>query len=268
MTEEVPKRPLVSIVVPCFNAEGFIAETLSGVQEQTYENWECIVVDDASTDRSARVVEEMAESDSRIRLLELERNGGAAEARNSGLDLVRGEYIAFLDADDYWVPRKLEKQVALSRECGAAIVHSSYRFVDESGSFLPGGVIASDQVDLRKYLRNTEIGMSTSLLDRAQVEPLQFRNIRLCQDTHLWLQLLSRGLISRGLTEPLVHYRVREGQISGSKLAMAKQVFLLWMEVKEVSILERLWSFSCYAINGFRKRRGDLGTRLGEGVKD
>lgn len=246
--------PLVSVVVPCYNCERFVGETLDAVLAQTFADWECLLIDDASTDGSAEVIREYAARDKRFRPILLEKNVGAAGARNAGLEAVRGRFVAFLDSDDYWVPEKLEKQISFMEETGAPIVHSSYRFVDEKGEFLPGGVRATDRVDLRVYMRNTEIGMSTSLVDREQTGELRLRNIRLCQDTNLWLELLERGFVSRGMAEVLVHYRIREGQISGSKFGMAKQVFLLWMGIKEVSFPMRLCYFVNYAVNGFRKR--------------
>jgi teichuronic acid biosynthesis glycosyltransferase TuaG len=251
--------PLVSIVVPCYNAEAFIGATLESVLAQTFSDWECVVIDDASSDGSAAVIARYAGADSRIRPVFQAVNGGAAKARNAGLAAVHGTYLAFLDADDSWLPEKLAKQVAFIRETGAALTHTSYRFVDEEGAVLPGGVNASDRVDLRSYMHNTEIGMSTSLLDRAQVGEFSFRDIRLCQDTHLWLVLLRRGLVSRGLPEPLVHYRVRRGQISGSKVAMAKQVYALYREIEEVGVVEQLVSYASYACNGLRKRLGTPG---------
>ena len=255
MSEPVP---LVSIIVPCYNAETFLGATLEAVIAQTFTDWECVVVDDASRDGSAAVLAQYAERDPRIRPVFQPVNGGAAAARNAGLGVIRGRYLAFLDADDYWLPEKLAKQVAYMREKGAPIVHTSYRFIDKKGAFLPGGVLASNRVDLRTYMRNTEIGMSTSLLDRGQVGEFSFRDIRLCQDTHLWLVLLRRGLVSLGMAETLVHYRVREGQISGSKVAMAKQVYALYREIGEVGVATQLFSFASYAFNGFRKRLATL----------
>jgi len=246
--------PLVSIVVPCYNAGAYLGATLDSVLAQTFTDWECVVIDDASRDDSSTVLARYAERDARIRAVYQAVNGGAAAARNAGLAVIRGRYLAFLDSDDHWLPEKLEKQVAYLRETGAPLVHTSYRFIDEKGHFLPGGVKASDRVDLRTYMRNTEIGMSTSLLDREKVGEFSFRDIRLCQDTHLWLVLLRRGLVSRGMAETLVHYRVREGQISGSKVAMAKQVYALYREIDEVGLTTQLFSFASYAFNGFRKR--------------
>jgi teichuronic acid biosynthesis glycosyltransferase TuaG len=246
--------PAISIIVPCYNSGRFIRATLEAVRAQTFADWECIVIDDASSDDSAAIVAAMAAEDPRIVPLRLPENLGAAGARNAGLERVRGDYIAFLDSDDYWVPEKLARQVAYARETGAAMVHSSYRFVDESGQFLPGGVKASDRVDLRSYMRNTEIGMSTSLIDRGKIGAIHFKNIRLCQDTDLWLTLLDRGFISRGMEEVFVHYRIREGQISGSKIGMAKQVLRLYLGIEQVSFSGRIFYFFCYAANGVLKR--------------
>lgn len=246
--------PLVSIVLPCYNASAFLAETLESVRAQTFEDWECIAVDDASSDGTRAILEAFAQRDARIRPRFLQSNGGAAAARNAGLAGLRGRYLAFLDADDLWEAEKLRLQVERLEATGAALCHTSYRFINKAGESMPGGVKAAPRVDLRRYLRSTEIGMSTAVIDRAQVGDFEFRDIRICQDTHLWLALLRRGFISEGLTEPLVRYRVREGQISGSKIAMARQVFALYEEIGEIPTLERWFSFACYAANGFRKR--------------
>jgi len=246
-------RP-VSIVLPCHNASEFLSETLDSVLAQSFTDWECVVVDDASTDGSPDVIARYAATDLRIRPVYREVNGGAAEARNAGVAAARGRYLAFLDADDLWKPEKLARQLAFMEETGAAISHTSYGFINETGGRLRGGVRASGRVDLRLYMRNTEIGMSTSLIDREQVGSFTFRDIRLCQDTHLWLTLLRRGIVSRGIPEPLVDYRVRSGQISASKLAMARQVFSLYREIDEVGPVERILCFASYAFNGFRKR--------------
>lgn len=248
------EAPLVSIVLPCYNAAAFLAETLDSVIAQTFGDWECIAVDDASSDGTAGVLEDYARRDPRIRPRFLPRNGGAAASRNAGLAGLRGRYLAFLDADDLWEAEKLRLQVERLKATGAALSHTSYRFINEAGAPMPGGVKAAPRVDLRRYLRTTEIGMSTAVLDRDQVGAFEFRDIRICQDTHLWLALLRRGFISEGLPEPLVKYRVREGQISGSKIAMARQVFALYEEIGEIPAWERRVSFAFYAANGLRKR--------------
>ncbi len=246
--------PVVSIIIPCYNGGRHLRAALEAVMAQTFADWECIVVDDASDDDSAVVIAAIVAADPRIISVRLGRNRGAAGARNTGLERARGSYIAFLDSDDYWTPEKLERQVAFARENGAAIVHSSYRFVDDLGNFLPGGVRASDRVDLRSYMRNTEIGMSTSLIDREKIGAFIFNELWLCHDTDLWLRLLGRGFVSRGMGAAFVHYRIRAGQISGSKFGMAKQVLRLYLGIVQISFPARIFYFFCYAVNGVLKR--------------
>lgn len=109
-------NPLVSVIMPAYGAEAYIEEAIASVQAQTYENWELLVLEDCSPDRCAQIVEDMAREDSRIRLLRNEKNMGVARTRNRGLDLCRGDYVAFLDSDDLWRPQKLQKQLALAKK--------------------------------------------------------------------------------------------------------------------------------------------------------
>lgn len=124
---------LVSIVVPVYNAQKFIAETIATVQAQTYTAWELILVDDYSTDESAKLIEQFCKKDGRIKLLKMKRNSGAAITRNTGIDAAKGRYLAFLDADDTWVATKLQKQVEFMSGRGHAFTFTSYEFADENG---------------------------------------------------------------------------------------------------------------------------------------
>lgn len=109
-------QPLVSIVTPSYNASSFIKETIQSVQSQTYKNWEMIIIDDVSKDNTCELIKEEIKKDNRIRLIELQENGGAAIARNTGINNAKAKYVAFLDSDDLWLPEKLEKQLAFMQE--------------------------------------------------------------------------------------------------------------------------------------------------------
>ena len=126
---------LVSIIVPVYNAENYIAETIACVTAQTYTEWELLLVEDCSKDKSLSVIEQCLEEqrDNRIRLIRQPTNMGAAKARNRGIKEARGRYIAYLDADDLWVPEKLEKELQFMREKEAAFVFTGYEFADEQG---------------------------------------------------------------------------------------------------------------------------------------
>lgn len=245
---------LVSIITPVYNAAEFISDTIDSVIEQSYTDWEYILVDDCSTDNSIELIRTKYSNDPRIKVVCSPCNGGAGVARNLGLDNASGDLIAFLDADDLWLPEKLTRQVAFMQKNNSAIVHTSYAFINEQGDGMAGRVDVSPRVNLRSYMRNTEIGMSTSLLDKRVVGQFELHTMRTRQDTRLWLGLLSHGFEANGLNEELVLYRVRKGQISGNKVVIAWRTLKLYLSIDNVPLVERLVNYGFYAFNGVFKR--------------
>ena len=131
----MPGTPRVSIVTPVFNGAGTIAEAIHSAQRQTFRDWELIVVDDGSTDATVDVVRAIGES--RVRVERCGNQAGPASARNRGVALARGEFVAFLDSDDVWMPDKLERQVdVLERTPDAAAAYTWTAFIDERGRFM------------------------------------------------------------------------------------------------------------------------------------
>lgn len=125
------KMPMVSVIMPAYNAAAYIAEAIRSVQSQTMMDWELLVIDDCSSDDTRQIVQTLARKDSRIHLLPNEKNMGTARTRNRGMDLCHGVYIALLDSDDVWYPQKLQQQIDLAEETGADIVYCSYAMVDQ-----------------------------------------------------------------------------------------------------------------------------------------
>lgn len=248
------KNIKVSIITPLYNAESFISETIDSVLCQTFQDWELILVDDCSSDNTVLFVQSKYNNDRRIKLIKAEKNGGAGISRNLGLKVASAKLIAFLDADDVWLPNKLEKQIKFMKLHDSPIVHTSYSFIDEDGNEIPGHVSVSKNVDLNSYMRNTEIGMSTSLINIDIVGSFQFDSMRTRQDTNLWLNLLGNGHIAHGLDESLVKYRIRKGQISGNKLIIAWRTLKVYLSVTNISLFQRLLNFCHYAFNGVFKR--------------
>jgi teichuronic acid biosynthesis glycosyltransferase TuaG len=244
----------ISIILPVFNAKGFIDNTISSVLEQTFCNWELIIIDDCSDDRTYEYLCNKYKDVPSIRIFQNEVNSGAGVTRNKGLEKASAKIIAFVDADDVWLPQKLEIQSIHMRQHNSAIVHSSYSFIDEDGKSILGRVTASPKVDLNSYMRNTEIGMSTSLINRELVGDFSFDAMRTRQDTKLWLTLLEKGFISEGISEVLVRYRIRSGQISGNKLEIAWRTLNLYWMVDTLPTYIRLKNFFFYAVNGVLKR--------------
>src|SRR5690606_22928772 len=127
-------NPLVSVITPSYNSESFIKQTIESVQSQTYQNWEMIIVDDCSTDKTIEIIHQKSKEDTRIHLIKLNENSGAAVARNTAIRNAKGKYIAFLDSDDFWLPNKLERQVQFMLEHDYAFSYTSYRIMNEDGT--------------------------------------------------------------------------------------------------------------------------------------
>ncbi|MFT6734263.1 MAG: teichuronic acid biosynthesis glycosyltransferase TuaG [Marinobacter maritimus] len=246
--------PLVSIIIPVYNSRKYVHESIHSIIAQTFTSWELIIVDDCSIDGTYDYLLEKYASNSKIKVLRNEINSGAGVTRNLGLENASGRLIAFLDADDLWLPQKLEKQLAFMAANNSAIVHTSYSFIDERGDNIPGHVDVSEYVNLRSYMRNTEIGMSTSLINKDIVGEFRLHSMRTRQDTRLWLGLLSEGHIANGLNEDLVLYRVRKGQISGNKVIIAWRTLKVYLSITDIALSERLINYCYYAFNGVIKR--------------
>ena len=255
--------PVVSIVTPVHNGAAFIRETIASVQAQTWDDWELLVVDDASEDGSAEIVEDLAAEDSRIRVFRLERNGGAAVARNTAIESARGRYIAFLDGDDLWLPHKLERQLAFMRENNAAFSYAAYERVDEDGRYLsPVGV--PPRLRYRDLLKTCYVGCLTAMYDTNVFGKRYMPLIRRRQDYALWLELLRDGETAMGLNQVLGVYRVRSGSISSNKASTSLYTWRMYREVEGLSLARSAWCFAHQTGRAaVRNRLPGLARRLG-----
>lgn len=217
------EEPLVSIITPLFNASQFIAQTLESVQAQTYQNWEQIVVDDASTDGCAEIVAQFASKDDRIRLVKLDENKGAAYCRNQATQLAQGLYVAFLDSDDLWHPEKLQRQIRFMTDENCPVSFSSYLHIDENGNMLGKRIKALRELPYKKQLRNNYIGNLTGIYNADVLGKILAPNIRKRQDWAVWLEAIQKsGKPAQGIPEDLAFYRVRSGSISANKWNLVK----------------------------------------------
>ncbi|WP_020146562.1 glycosyltransferase family 2 protein [Thioalkalivibrio sp. ALJ15] len=255
--------PVVSVVTPVHNGAAFIRETITSVQAQTWGDWELLVVDDASEDDSAEIVEALAADDERIRVFRLERNEGAAVARNTAIEAARGQYIAFLDGDDLWLPHKLVRQLAFMREAGAAFSYGAYERVDENGRYLsPVGV--PDRLHYRELLKTCYVGCLTAMYDTKVFGKRYMPLIRRRQDYALWLDLLRDGETAMGLNEVLGIYRVRSGSISSNKASTSLYTWRMYREVEGLSLARSAWFFAHQTGRAaVRHRLPGLARRLG-----
>ncbi|XKE47247.1 glycosyltransferase [Halomonas organivorans] len=254
----------VSVITPMHNASKFISTNIESVLTQTYSDWELIIIDDGSTDSSAEIAEAFSLQDSRIQLIRLEGNNGAAVARNRGIRLARGRYIAFLDSDDAWEPHKLESQLAFMKASEAALVFSAYRKVDEAGREL-GVVGVPERAGYRDLLKTNYIGCLTAMYDTRRLGKVEMPLIRKRQDLALWLKILKlSGEPAWGQPEVLATYTVRAGSVSSNKQQAAAYQWRVYREVEALSLPACGYYFAQYALRGLlRSRLPGIARQLG-----
>ena len=243
----------VSIITPVHNSEKFIAATIESVLAQTFSDWEMIIVDDCSTDKSSEIINEYVSKDSRIRLIEFQENQGTGKARDVALQNAKSRFIAFLDSDDIWMPEKLEKQILFMTKNNYPISFTSYKIIDENGKDTGRVIEAVNSVNLHQYLKNTIIGYSSSMIDLSLTGEIQIADIRIRVDTHLWISLLKKGFVAYGLKEVLMKYRTHKSSISSKKIYAAKKTWNLYYHIEKLGFWRSVYYFGNYAINAIRK---------------
>ena len=246
----------VSVVTPTWNSEKYIRETIRSVQEQTFQNWEMVIVDDCSTDHTVKIVEEIAAQDSRIRILRQEVNQGAGAARTRSMQNATGRYIAYLDADDIWKPDKLEKQVAFMKEKDCGFSCTSYEVINDQGMPLNKYVHMLPKVDYVGFLTNNLLQTVGIMVDTQKVDKkhLVMPDMRRRQDAATWLQILKAGHVCYGMEEILAEYRRAENSLSSNKLKAVKGVWSLYRDVEKLSLPFSCYCFVRYAVLAVWKR--------------
>ncbi len=242
---------LISVVMPCYNASQYVAKAIESVKQQTVTRWELIVVDDASTDGSAEVARAAAGTDSRIRVLAMTTNGGAGVARNTGLAIAGGRWVSFLDCDDWWAPRKLERQWCFMREHKTPFTCSGY-VVEDVGRVVRV-VEGGQRVRQRDILINNVICTSGVMVDRTKFTRVQFDEQRSGQDLVLWYYLLAECKTAVVLGGTDVTYLRRRSSLSANKWRSAHGVWKIYRDKLTIPLPLRCFFFACYAWSGVRK---------------
>ena len=246
---------LVSIITPAYRAAKVIGETIVSVRGQSFTNWELLIAEDCGPDETRALVRDWQAKDGRIRLIELERNGGPAAARNAALRQARGRWLAFLDSDDLWLPEKLTRQLAFHRAVPEAkLSFTGFRRISADGGRTGRYIPVPARLDYRGLLANTAIATSTVIVDRARTGDFEMKRTYY-DDFACWLALLKPGGIAAGLDEDLMRYRVMDSSVSRDKGNSAKQVWLAYRKVERLGPVASAWYFTQYAARAWLKYR-------------
>jgi len=245
----------VSIVTPAYRAAAVIGETIQSVLAQTHGDWELLIAEDCGPDHTREVVREWEARDPRVRLIEMEANGGPAAARNAALAQARGRWIAFIDSDDLWLPEKLERQLEFHRRHpGAKISFTGFRRISADGGRVGHYISVPPRLDYRRLLGNTAIATSTVIVDREASGEFRMKKTYY-DDFACWLALLKPGGEALGLDEDLMRYRVLDKSVSRDKGNSARQVWRAYREVEGLGRAASAWYFAQYGLRAWLKYR-------------
>lgn len=245
----------VTVITPAYNASEFIADTIKSVQRQTFTDWEMIIVDDCSNDDTFDIVRRFAKKDKRIRILKNSSNRGVAASRNRGLDNACGDYIAFLDADDLWLPHKLEKQLMFMERANYVLTYTNYKKFDSDTKKRYKKVIrAPKTMTAQRIYGDTSIGCLTVMVNRKLSGAFHMPLINHTEDNITWQKILSRNDVKGyRLDEVLALYREGNASMTSGKKKAALKQWETYREYYRFSIPKSAFYFSLYAFHAAKK---------------
>lgn len=223
--------------MPCYNAEKYIHESIESIIAQTIPEWELLLINDASKDRTREIIDKYAEADSRIRTFNLDQNGGAAKARNVGIENSRFKYIAFLDSDDSWPAEKLQIQIEFMEKNNVQFSFTSYYIIDNQG-VVKGIRTAQKLLTYQKLITyGNDIGCLTVMYERERFKRYKFNeNIRGHEDYKMWLDIVKDTKEMYALDIPLAYYRIHPGNKNLNKWRSLVWNWEVWYKYEHLGL--------------------------------
>jgi glycosyltransferase involved in cell wall biosynthesis len=246
---------LVSIITPTYNSANFIAETIYSVQNQTFQNWEMLIVDDGSSDITEEIVLSFIENDKRIQFYKLESNSGPAVARNSAIERANGAYMTFIDSDDIWFPTFIENSIKTIQETQIPFVFSSYKRSNDKLEFVFSDFIVPQKVSYTDILKSNSISCLTAFVDIKTLGKKYMPLIRKRQDMGLWLKYLKVIPFGHGIQETQAIYRIRQNSLSRKKSDLIIYQWQFYREVEKLTIFQASYYMMHWMYRGFMKYR-------------
>lgn len=230
-------EPLVSIIMPAYNAEKYIEEAIESVLNQTYSNWELLICDDCSNDRTREIIKECKDNDKRIKLFELKENSGAAKARNTSIEQAEGTYIAFLDSDDVWFETKLSEQIGFMIENNYLFTCTYYNKIDGSSKSLDKVIRYKNEADFGELLKNCP-GNSTVIYNSRNLGKFYISNIKKRNDYLMWFQVIEKSNKINCLDKMLSSHRIIENSLSNNKKDLIKYHWIIYRKELDLSLIK------------------------------
>ena len=250
--------PMFSVVIPAYLNERHLEEAVQSALNQDFPDpgIEVIIVYDPSSDNTENIIDELAASNGSITVIKNAERLGVAESRNIGMRKARGEYVAFLDADDIWHKEKLSRQHELIKRTGCGLCYSSYCFVNENGQRVGKPFIVAEEIDYGGLLYGNIIGTTTCVISSEIAKNFKMDNNFYHEDFVCWLTILRSGHRACGITDVLVDYRLRTGSRSWDKLKMPRHRWNVYRKFLKFSLIKCIWYWGIGVIRAVRKYWG------------
>ena len=246
-------KNLVSIVCPIFNSEKYLSDTIISIKNQKYKNWQAILINDCSTDNSLNIIKSLISNDSRFTLIDNKKNMGVSYCRNIGIDISQGEFISFIDSDDFWDINKIDKQINFMLSNNYDFTYTNLIIIDDSSN-ITGYRNSPKFVDYKINLFSNWISTSSVILKRNLIGNIKFENIG-WEDYAFWMKIFKKNSFAVLYPESLTYYRVHSSSLSSFKIKSAYKTWINLYLVENLGFLKSCFYFFSYIINGFLKRK-------------
>lgn len=244
----------VSVIIPLFNAERWIESTIKSVVNQNYYPIEIIVVDDCSTDNSADIIKKIQRDIPYLKYYRMEQNSGVGLARNKGIEISSGIYLAFLDSDDIWHSEKLTKQLALfEQNPSVPLTFTAIQYIDENGMLIKKKRNIKQRISFKYLLRNTMIATSSVIINRKVVKDCKMPNRKSGEDYSTWLSILKKYGDALGINEALTSYRISNTSLSHNRANEIRHFYAVQTEDIGISKICACINTIFYIFNAVKK---------------
>lgn len=242
-----------SVIVTAYNCEKYILETMESIVAQTFTDYDVIIVEDCSVDRTREIIENFIAGKDNWKMYGNEKNRGVGYSRNRAFSLAKGRFVAILDSDDIWLEDKLFRQYQVMKDGGIDLCYSAYSYIDTDSKDMNYTYKVKSEVSYRSLMKENYIGCSTAVITNKIAKSNKMKENMLNEDFYFWLQVLKQGCVGKGIMQPLVKYRIHEKGRSYNKFKAAQNRFMIYRESEQLPLGTRWFCFLNYAVRATSK---------------
>jgi len=252
---KVKKNPFVDVIMPNYNKSQYLEESINSIIYQDYKNWNLIIIDNASTDDSKKVLDKFKSRYDKIKVVYLKKNKGVSFSRNLGMRLSKGEYLAFLDSDDYWAKGKLSEQINFMQKYNHVFTYTDFTpFISKNNvKIFKKKVIAPNNFKFEQFLNDTSISTSSMMLKKSSIKTIKFPIIKNFEDYFFKCKILKEIKFATNLNLNMMYYRITKNSLSSNRFRNAYWLFYINMRYNKLSIFRNMKSLLLVSLSSIKK---------------